>query len=162
NNPVLTVNPTTMTFAAPFAGQTPASQTAQVGVGGTSGSISFSVSSNQPWLTASASQNTVSAGNPATLTVSVNQGSLAVGTYNGIITLTPNTTDNYTQSINVTLTVGTTAQLSAGPSVLLFSYQQTRTPPADQVVQIRTTGVETSFSTPAITYGGTACAGNNW
>lgn len=81
-NPLLTVNPNSLVFTAGFSGQPPATKTVQISVTGSGNAVGFGFSSNQNWLSAIASQNFAASGSPATLTVGVNQSTLAVGTYN--------------------------------------------------------------------------------
>jgi uncharacterized protein (TIGR03437 family) len=156
NNPLLQASPTQLTFSAPFGGQPPASQTVNITASGVGNPIPFTFSSSDPsWLTASVNQ----AVTPATMTVSVAQGSLAVGTYNGTITLQPANGDNYSIKVNVTLTVGITQGLTVGPPVMLFSFQTTRTLPAPQTATVSSTGQQVSFTATAQP---TTCTGQQW
>jgi uncharacterized protein (TIGR03437 family) len=151
NNALLTATPRSLSFVAGASGQPPASQTVQVGVTGTGAAIPFSISANQNWISVITNQNFAGSGSPATLTVSVNQSTLAVGTYNGTITITPTNGDNYTQSVDVTLTVGTSTQISAGPASLYFAFQTTRQPPGPQQISIQSTGQATTFTVTTFT-----------
>jgi uncharacterized protein (TIGR03437 family) len=151
-NPLLSLSNTTLSFTSPFGGGTPpASQAVQVTtVGNSSTSVSFSVSSDESWLTSTApSFNT-----PSTITVSVNPSSLAVGSYTGHLTVRPNNSDAnlYALTITVNLTVGNTASVSAGPPLLVFSWETSQPAPQSQVVELFTVGQPTTFTlTPSVT-----------
>src|SRR5262249_3444708 len=88
-----------------------------------------------------------SASTPSTLTISVNQTSLQASStpYTGTFTIRPND-NSYSETISVSLTVTNTSQLVAGPPVLLFSYDTTKSAPASQPVCITSQGQAVSFS----------------
>ena len=131
----------------------------QVSTVGSNASVAFTVSSDESWLTASESGLTT----PSTITVKVNPSGLAVGPYTGHLTVTPNNSDAnlYNLVVTVTLNVGNTAQVSAGPPLLVFSYQTSQNPPSAQVVQLLTQGQPSAF---LLTSSVTASAGcpANW
>ena len=151
-NPLLSLSNTNLSFTSQFGGGTPpASQAVQVTTVGNSGtSVSFSVTSDQSWLTFTApSLNT-----PGTITVSVNPANLAVGPFTGHLTVRPNNSDAnlYSLTITVNLTVGNTASVSAGPPLLVFSWETSQPAPQSQVVELFTVGQPTTFSlTPSVT-----------
>ena len=153
-NALLTVSNNSLTFNAQFAGTAPPDQTVTVSATGTGGSVGFSFSSDSPWLTASES----SGNTPSTLTVHVSPTGLAVGPYTGKITIRPTNGDNYSQVITVNLTVANASQLTAGPPVLLFSYQIGQAQPQSQVLQITSTMPQVGFTATSST---TNC-GSNW
>lgn len=145
-NPLLSLSTNNLTFSSSFDATTqPTPQTVQVtAVGNSSTSVGYTVSSDSTWLSATtASYNT-----PSTLTVDVNPSTLAVGPYTGHLTVTPNNSDAnlYYLTITVTLTVGNTAQVTAGPPLLVFSWETSTSPPAAQNVELFTTGLATSFT----------------
>jgi len=150
-NPLLSLSTNTLTFTSAFSGAAPASQPVQVSTIGSSNTpVSFTVSSNESWLAATES----SPNTPSTITVSVNPANLAVGSYTGQLTVTPNNSDAslYSLTITVNLTVGNTATVSAGPPLLVFSWETTQTPPAPQVIELFTAGQATTFTvTPSVT-----------
>jgi hypothetical protein len=74
------------TFSAVQGGNSPASQTLSVSNSG-DGTLSWSVSDNQSWLTVSPSSGT-STGETDAVTVSASVSGLTAGTYNGTITVT--------------------------------------------------------------------------
>ena len=139
------VSPTTLTFAYVQNGSVPAGQSVQV-----SGSQNFTASvatSGGNWLSAtptSGSQN-------ATLTVSVNPAGLAIGTYNGTITVTPAT--GSPQTVSVTLTVANQAFLSATPSSLTFVYSSGSPNPPAQTIAVTSTGAAAQFTAAATSSG---------
>src|SRR5436189_295104 len=98
-----------------------------------------------------------SATTPATLAVSVNPAGLAAGTYSGAITLTSAAAGNSPQSVAVTLTVSTQANLTRTPASLTFSHQVGSPSPATQSVSVASTGAALSFSAAASTN-----SGGNW
>jgi len=92
---------------------------------------SFSITSNQSWLTV----NTSIGFTPATVTVTANPGGLATGTYQGSITFTAS--DNSQISLPVTLSVGVTSnQLLVSPTTLNFSANVNGFSPAAQNVSV--------------------------
>ncbi len=153
-NALLTVSNNNLIFNAQFAGTPPPDQTVTVSATGTGGSVAFSFSSDSSWLSA-----TESSGNtPSTLTVHVSPTGLAVGPYTGKITIRPSNGENYSQVITVNLTVANASQLTAGPPVLLFSYQIGQAQPQSQVLQITSTTPQVGFTATSST---TNC-GSNW
>ncbi|HVD58291.1 MAG TPA: glycoside hydrolase family 88 protein [Thermoleophilaceae bacterium] len=98
--PVLSVSPTSLSFAATQGAAGPAAQTLSVvNTGG--GSLPFTASASAPWLTVSAS----SAAAPATLTVTASQAGLAPGTYNATVTVDGGGASGSPRSVPVTFTV---------------------------------------------------------
>jgi uncharacterized protein (TIGR03437 family) len=150
-NPFLTVPPSQLqlSFNAPFGGAAPAPQ--NVTIGSTGGALSFtaSASSDQNWLTLSINGGTTGTAT-GTIAVGVNQGvlsTLAVGTYNGTIVITPTNGDQYNIQITATLTVGATSQISAAPQALFFSFQIGQAVPAAQTLALMASGPPVSFAT---------------
>ena len=150
-NPLLSLSANTLNFSSSFGGTAPASQSVQVStLGGSNTPVSFTVSSNESWLTPTES----SPNTPSTITVNVNSANLAVGPYTGQLTVSPNNSDAglYSLIITVNLTVGNTATVSAGPPLLIFSWETTQASPAPQVLELFTTGQPTTFTvTPSVT-----------
>ncbi|HEX9370699.1 MAG TPA: hypothetical protein VF897_06815, partial [Roseiflexaceae bacterium] len=108
--PTLTAGPAQVGWQV-AAGTTQA-QTAQVSVGNAgSGALSWTASSDQPWLTLSASGGTIAAdGDPSTLTLTANPSGLTSGkTYSAKLTLTRPASGNeaaQTIVISVSLSIG--------------------------------------------------------
>jgi uncharacterized protein (TIGR03437 family) len=144
-NPLLSLSANSLSFVSQFSGAAPpASQSVQVTTVGTSTtSVPFTVASDSSWLSATES----STNTPATLTVSVNPSSLAVGPYTGHLTVTPNNSDAnlYHLTITVNLTVGNTATVSAGPPLLVFAWETSQPAPQPQVVELLTQGQAVAF-----------------
>jgi uncharacterized protein (TIGR03437 family) len=153
-NPLLQLSKTALSFSAQFASTlSPADQTVTV-TASNSGAVAFSATSDQSWLTATASVSTT----PSVLTVHINPGGLAINTYTGNITVRPSNGDQYTETIAVSLVVTSSSQLTAGPPDLLFSYQTGQTAPGSQTVQIQSVGQPVSFTIATAT----STCGSNW
>ena len=98
--PALLLQPGTLSFAAFQGNGNPASQSVTVYNEG-NGTLSWTASSNQPWLSASPNSGTT----PATVAISVNPFGLAAGNYTGTITVSSSGATNPPQTITVTLTL---------------------------------------------------------
>lgn len=155
-HPLIQLSSNALSFTASYGGTLPSVQQVMVtSSAGSSVPVGFSVSSNQSWLTAVQSAVTT----PATLTVQVNPGGLlTTQTYTGTLTISPTNGDPYTETITVSLTINSAAELVAGPGNLLFSYEIGQSPPESQTVSIVTTGQPLSFTVSTTT---TTC-GPNW
>ena len=98
--PTIGVSPTSFNFTATAGGANPANQSLSItNTGG--GSLSWTASANQPWLTVSPASGTA----PSTVTVSVNITGLAAGTFSGAITISATGATNTPVTVPVTLTV---------------------------------------------------------
>lgn len=84
--PEMSINPTGMSFAATAGGANPATQTLSVTNSG-GGTLIWGAGSDATWLSVSPQSGATPSGTTSTATVSVNISGLAVGTYNGTITL---------------------------------------------------------------------------
>jgi hypothetical protein len=104
NTPVISANPSSLSFSATVGGSNPASQSIGITNAG-GGTLNFSASDDAPWLTVSPTSGTA----PATLTASVDITGLATGTFTGTITITATGATNSPLSIPVTLTVSPVA-----------------------------------------------------
>jgi trimeric autotransporter adhesin len=121
-----------------------------------SGTVHFTVASSTSsggnWLAVSPAVGDT----PASLLVLVDNGGLAVGTYNGVITVVP--VGGVPQTIPVTLNVLASTTLSASPSALSFSYQQGGPLPGTQLVTVNTSsGAAVNVSIAPVTQ-----TGGNW
>lgn len=101
----LTVTPATLSFAQPFNGPKPATQT--ITVGSSSGTLNFQAAATTiplggGWLTVTPNSGPT----PATLTVSADGAGLSQGTYTGQITVFQPNVPNSQQTVTVTLTIG--------------------------------------------------------
>ncbi len=97
-SPVLSLNPTSLSFSATAGGAEPSAQPVTVSNKGV-GSLSFTAVSNASWLSVTSTGGTA----PATLSVQPNITALATGTHTTTITVTPSS--GAAQNITVTLTV---------------------------------------------------------
>jgi uncharacterized protein (TIGR03437 family) len=131
-----------LTFNYSVGGSTPPTQ--PVNITGGAG-IAFTTSTNQSWLTATASAGTI----PATVNVGVSPSGLAPGTYGGLVTVTAPTATPSSATIEVTLNVG---GLTTSPSALTFSYQVGGTSPPSQPLSVG--GSSGLAFTAAVTSGG--------
>lgn len=104
NPPVLSAAPASLAFAATAGGAAPAPQTFTLSNPG-SGTLSFSISSNQPWLTARPSSGSLATGAPVTVTVSVTIANLAAGEYNGTLRVQADGAANSPLALEVNLVV---------------------------------------------------------
>lgn len=94
--------------------------------GGTATTFTAVATSDFNWLRITSASGSI----PGTLTTYADSTGLQQGTYNGSITITPNTGNAIT--IFATLAVGTTSTLTASTNQLNFSYQVGTTPPGSQ------------------------------
>ena len=143
-NPTLNVNPASLSFAFTTGGSTPLSQTIAVSTSGSAltYSVSASTTTGGSWLTATGSGTT-----PGNVSVSVNPGSLAAGTYNGTVSITSSGASNSPKAVSVTLTVTAAPTLNTSPASLSFSYQVGGTTPVAQNVSLSSSGTALSYTT---------------
>jgi hypothetical protein len=113
---------------------------------------SFSATASTGWL----SVTPTSATTPGTIYVSVNPVSLAAGTHNGTITLTPGGFLATPTTISVTLTVSTTPELKVG-TLQPFNYQVGTTMPGSQTLPVTSSGAGLTFTASV-----TAETGGSW
>jgi uncharacterized protein (TIGR03437 family) len=160
----LTVSNSTLAFTA-AQGSDPAPPTQSVSVGTSTGSsvqftITTTLSSGSNWLFAGTGQFSGNSGTaPGTVTVQVTSASLASGTYNGTITLTPNNTSGAVV-ISVALTVtGTNATsfLSSSPSQLSYGFELGHSLPVAQTSQIVSSGIVLPLNLSISTAGTNNC-----
>lgn len=97
------VSPQMLSFAAQ-AGSNPSRQTIAIRNPG-GGTLNYALASNSPWLAVNPLSGS-SSGQENSHTVSVNSASLAVGSYNGMITITSPNASNSPQQVRVALRVG--------------------------------------------------------
>lgn len=94
--PTIALNPTSLSFTATQGGSNPTGQTIAVTNSGT-GTLTWSVSDNQAWLTATQSGGSILAG--------VNIAGLTAGTYSGVITVAASGATNTPRTVPVSLVV---------------------------------------------------------
>ncbi len=146
----ITLSPSTLSFTAQAGGQSPGVQGIQVSSStiGVGFSAAATTSSGGNWLSVSPTSGAA----PVNLGVSVNPASLAGGTYQGTITVTP--VGGTAQTVSVTLTVQGQATLTASPTTLAFTYRTGDSAPAAQTISVTSTGAALAFTASATTSGG--------
>lgn len=98
--PVISRNPTALTFTAIQGGANPTTQNITIANSGT-GTLNWTASDNAAWLTITPASGT----NTGTITASVNTSGLTAGSYSGTITITATGATNTPQTVAVSLTV---------------------------------------------------------
>ena len=149
----LTVSPSSITVTETVSSSAPVSQqpiTLSSGTTPVQFTASPTTNSGGTWLVLSPTQGST----PTTLTAIINAQGLAVGQYNGTITILP--ASGPAQTIAVTLNVAAPASLSATPAPLAFSYQQAGSLPGTQSVALNSSGAPPSVSISAATQDGGA------
>jgi uncharacterized protein (TIGR03437 family) len=158
SNPLIQLSNNMLSFSSNFGATTPpASQSVSVTTLG-NGNTNFTFSSNEPWLTATTTSNTT----PAVITITANPVGLEVGPYTGTITVVPNNSDVnlYSLPITVSLTVGSTSQVTAGPPLLIFSVETGQAAPGTQLVELQASGQPVTFGIATSTTAASNCPGN--
>ena len=136
NPSTISLSPSSLQFAYTVGGSIPNTQSIQISNSG-SGTLAWTATSNQPWLTISPSSGTAT----STITVTVSPTGLTPGSYTGAIQISASGASNTPQSVPVSFTVTVPAPvLSVSPATLTFSYAIGGTPPAAQTVAIANTG----------------------
>ncbi|MEO8028133.1 MAG: hypothetical protein ABI823_16735, partial [Bryobacteraceae bacterium] len=140
----LSAIPSNLTFSAQAGGVAPASQTVTINNNqATQAQFTASVTSQNNWLLINSSQGTTGTAS-ATLTVSVNQGSLPAGTYDGTINIL-SSSGNF--AIPVQLTLTSAPSLTVSPTgTLNFFYQLGGASPPTQSVMLTSTGGSIPFT----------------
>ncbi len=149
--PAISLSASSLTFSAVQGGANPANQTVNISNSG-GGTLNWTATaqvttpSGGTWLSVSPSSGTA----PSTLTISVNLGTLAAGTYSGTITVAATGASNSPQTINVTLTLNFTmsaAVKSGFPSTIAAGGQGTTV----SVTVTAGTGVTVTVTPPTVT-----------
>jgi uncharacterized protein (TIGR03437 family) len=130
--PTLTALPSSLSFAFQSGGSPPPTQVISLGSSGATLSFSAVAASTGSWLSVASSSNLT----PASLTISVNPAGLAVGTYNGTITVNAPDASNRTLTIPATLTVSASPVLSIAPLSLMFAHDRGQTTPSPQDIRL--------------------------
>jgi uncharacterized protein (TIGR03437 family) len=117
----LSVNPTSVTLSGTAGSTTPVNTTVTLST--SSGSVTYSASSNASWLllgatTTSTPALSLSGTAPGSLVIFANPSGMATGTYTGLIAISGG---GVSLQINVTFVVST---IGVSPSSVAFSYQQ--------------------------------------
>ncbi|MEK7762053.1 MAG: fibronectin type III domain-containing protein [Nitrospirota bacterium] len=106
------MSPMSLAFNATAGGSNPSTQNVLITNTGT-GPLTWTVTDNANWLTATQSGNSVVA--------SVNIAGLAAGNYSGVITVSASGATNTPRSVPVTLTVAAAPQPTTGSVTLFWS-----------------------------------------
>jgi hypothetical protein len=135
--PVLGISSTALSFNGTVGGANPASQSVSVSNTG-GGTLNWTASSNQSWLTASPS----SGSGPGTLSISANLAGLAAGTYSGAINVSASGATGSPQTIQVSFSVALAPTPALGLSTTALSFAGTAggANPTAQPVSISNTG----------------------
>ncbi len=107
--PTIGMSPTSLSFNATAGGNNPSTQNIVIANTGT-GTLTWTVTDNANWLTATQSGNSVVA--------SVNVAGLAAGSYSGIITVSASGASNTPQTVPVSLTIAAATQPTTGTVTL--------------------------------------------
>ncbi|MDP3091154.1 MAG: fibronectin type III domain-containing protein [Nitrospira sp.] len=110
--PTIGMSPTNLAFNATAGGNNPSTQNIAITNTGT-GTLTWTVTDNANWLTATQSGNSVVAG--------VNIAGLAVGSYSGIITVSASGATNTPRTVPVTLTIAAATQPTTGTVTLSWN-----------------------------------------
>ncbi|MFN7923114.1 MAG: BACON domain-containing carbohydrate-binding protein, partial [Bryobacteraceae bacterium] len=131
-SPTINFSPASLTFTGTQGGANPAAQVLSITNSG-GGTLTWTASSNQPWLTLTPSANSVSA--------AVSLSGLTPNTYNATITITATGATNTPQTVAVTLTVSAAPPtINFSPSSLTFTGTQGGADPAAQLLSITNSG----------------------
>lgn len=154
-NRLLDLTPPELTFSAPIGGAAPGFQNLSATTTDNSAltvSVSGSTTSGGPWLLVAPVGST-----PATIGVGVNPIGLAVGRYEGVVTVTA-TGENPppSQRSKITLIVPAAATLSATPTALSFTKSILGTDPAPKTIAISSLGGTVAYSISSSTADGHA------
>ncbi|MBL8218456.1 MAG: hypothetical protein JNL62_04470, partial [Bryobacterales bacterium] len=138
------VQPTTMTFTQVLGGGIPPSQSLTLASPGLQYNYTASASTNSggSWLTASPNAGVT----PASVNVSVNAGSLGIGTYFGTVVVAAAGAPNSPQIVNVTLNVVNAPVITASPTSLAFTSTAVGTAPPAQTVALSSSGSNLNYS----------------
>jgi uncharacterized protein (TIGR03437 family) len=149
-----------LVFTQAAGGTASAPQT--IALAGTPGAITFTATaattSGGNWLIVTPSGGTT----PSAVTVSVNAGSLPVGTYTGTVTINAPGATGSPLTYNVTVQVTAPVAIVATPSTLNFAYTLNTTAPAAQTVAVAFGAGSGAYSGPGFTATVATSNGGNW
>src|SRR5262249_20065117 len=125
NGPTILLDPPSLTFSSPFVGPNPVPQfmTVQNVGSGTLTWTAAGVVTPPPagtWLSVSPTSGSLLPGESVQLSVLINHSGLAVGTYNGSVTVTSGVATNSPQSVAVTLNVSSVPVVVLNPTSVTF------------------------------------------
>lgn len=156
NNPLLSLSPAALSFAFQTGATAPPNQLVQVT--STGAPLTFAATASAAggltWLSVSPASGT----SGSALTVGVNTAGLAVGSYDGTVTVTAVGAGNSPRTLPVRLVVSDTALLVLSPGALNFSVAAGSTAPqADQASVTSTNSSSLNFTVSSST-----STGGNW
>ncbi len=141
----IVVTPASLQFTAAVGGTAPAGQSIDITNSGT-GTLAWTATSSQSWLTISAASGTA----PSTPTITVNPAGMSAGTYTGNIQISATGASNSPVSVSVTLTVAVASPaLAVTPQSLSFQYTAGGATPAAQTLSVGNAGTGTLAWTAA-------------
>ena len=140
--PNLVPDQSLLTFSYAMGGPAPAAQTVNLSSSDPMIPLTFSVSSNEPWLTATP----VSGSTPGALTIAVDPSGLAPMVYAAVLTVTSPNANVTSLSILVNLSVTSPPGLVLSQNVLTFSYVQGGPAPPTQTVNLTSSDSTTALS----------------
>jgi uncharacterized protein (TIGR03437 family) len=149
----LTLSPSSFVLSQTFSSSSIVARRT-IGVTSTSAvhfTVTSSTASGGNWLSVTPAQGDT----PSNVLMTVDSGGLPVGSYGGLVVITP--AGGTAQIVPVTLNVLPAATLQASPAPLTFSYQQGATLPGTQLLGISSTGPPLNVSLAAVTQ-----SGGNW
>jgi hypothetical protein len=138
--PEISVTPKNVSFSAAVGGSNPPAQTIRVRNSG-QGTLNYTISDDANWLAVNPASGT-STGNEITHSLAVNVAGLSAGTYNAAVTIAASNAVNSPQTVNVTLTIGTTVPptIAVSPTSLSFNARVGGSNPATQKIKVSNSG----------------------
>jgi len=136
------VSPDSLTFEAP-AGQNPSDQVVTISNDG-AGSLNWTASADQNWITLGITSGTLAAGTTATLSIGIDVTGLAPGQYQGAVKVT--SAGGVSHTVSISLTVTAPPVLSVSPTVLDFSAEEGGNNPPSQSVVVTLSNAPSSAS----------------
>ena len=133
--PALSVTPSALSFSAVAGGSNPAAKTLNVANTG-AGTLNYVVSDDASWLSAAPTSGSA----PGSVSVAVDVGGLAAGTYSGSVTVSASGVTGSPATVPVTFTVDPPPSLSVSPSSLSFTGSVGGANPADKTLTVTNAG----------------------
>jgi hypothetical protein len=118
--PVIALDPTGLSFQAPFGGPNPAGRSLKITNAG-GGTLGWSAQPGAAWLGVSPDQGSLAPGASATATVNVDVAGLPDGVHGSSITVSAAGASNTPRTVPVTLTVNAAPRISLNPVSLDFA-----------------------------------------
>lgn len=135
----IALSTTAVTIHAPVGGPNPAPSVVILTNTG-SGKLKWKATDNQPWLSVTPGHGELRTNETIDLSIKVNVGTLALGTYTGTVSISDPGATNSPQDITVTLHVNGPPRIGLSPSTLSFAAPVSGPDPASKTVTIQNTG----------------------